>query len=83
MRRLALPVLIAILLPVVANACPVCFGSADSELTKGAQNGIWVLLGVIGFVQLGFIALFWTFWRRARALRRRREQFRLIEGGVH
>jgi hypothetical protein len=80
---LFLALIVALLAPVVAHACPVCFGSADSELTRGAQNGIWVLLGVIGFVQLGFVALFWTFWRRARALRKRREQFHLIEGGVH
>lgn len=83
MKHHLLPLLIILAAPVIAHACPVCFGSADSELTKGAQNGIWVLLGVIGFVQLGFVALFWTFWRRARALRKRREQFHLIEGGVH
>ena len=30
-----------------------------------------------------FVALFVTFWRRARAIRRRRESFHLIEGGAH
>jgi hypothetical protein len=38
---------------------------------------------VIGLVQIGFVALFVTFWRRARAIRRRRESFHLIEGGAH
>lgn len=67
----------------VASACPVCFGSADTPLNRGASAGIWVLLGVVGFVQLGFVALFATFWKRARDLRKRREQFHLISGGMH
>jgi hypothetical protein len=50
-------------------------------MTEGANRGIWVLLGIVGFVQLGFVALFWSFWRRARDQRRFRESLRLIEGG--
>jgi hypothetical protein len=46
------------------------------------DSAIWFLLAVLGFVQIGFIALFWSFWRRARELRRRREEFHLIEGGA-
>ena len=65
-----------------ALACPVCFGDPNSAMQKAANNGIWVLLGVIAFVQIGFVALFWSFWRRARALRQRRESMRLIEGGA-
>jgi hypothetical protein len=68
-------------LPEIATACPVCFGGASS-LAKGMDSAIWFLLAVLGFVQIGFIALFWSFWRRSRALRRRREEFHLIEGGV-
>ena len=82
MRRVAVIVLLLVLAPAVANACPVCFGDPNSAMQKGANNGIWVLLGVIAFVQLGFVALFFSFWRRARELRRRREQLRLIEGGA-
>jgi uncharacterized membrane protein len=74
---------LALLAAQAAVACPVCFGSPDSDMTKGAMNGIWVLLGVIGFVQLGFIALFVTFWKRARDLRKRKEQFHVIHGGAH
>jgi hypothetical protein len=66
-----------------AAACPVCFGDPNAPMQKGVNNGIWVLLGVIGFVQLGFVALFWSFWRRARDLRRRRESLKVIEGGAH
>jgi len=76
-------VLMALVVAQAAVACPVCFGSPDSAMTKGASAGIWVLLGVIGFVQLGFVALFVTFWKRARDLRKRKEQFHLIHGGVH
>lgn len=65
-----------------AFACPVCFGDPSSPLTKGATNAVWFLLGVIGFVQIGLVALFVTFWRRAKARNKFREQFHLIEGGV-
>ena len=66
----------------IASACPVCFGSPGDPLVKGANNGIAVLLGIIVLVQIGFAALFVSFWRRARALQRRREQFHVIEGGA-
>jgi hypothetical protein len=82
MRRrllIAAVLLIAIQLAApVAQACAVCYGAPDDPMTKGMNNGIWVLLGVVGFVQLGFIALFWTFWKRARDHRRFREQFHVV-----
>jgi hypothetical protein len=80
MRRIAF---IALLLMCAQSvfACPVCYGPADEPMVKGTNNGVWVLLGVIGFVQLGFVALFWSFWRRAREQRRFRDSFRVIEGG--
>ncbi len=69
------------LLASTANACPVCFGGPGS-ISKGMDAAIWFLLSVLGLVQIGFVALFISFWRRAKELRRRREQFHLIEGGV-
>ena len=54
-----------VFLPEIATACPVCYGGTGS-LAKGMDSAIWFLLGVLGFVQIGFIALFWSFWRRAR-----------------
>ena len=66
-----------------AAACPVCFGDPNAPMQKGVNSGIWVLLGVIGSVQIGFVALFLSFRRRARDLQRRRESFKVIEGGVH
>lgn len=65
------------------SACPVCWGAPDDPMVKGANMGIWVLLGIVAFVQIGFVAMFWSFWRRAREQRRFRESLRLIEGGPH
>ena len=75
--------LLLLLAPQVASACPTCYGDPSSPMTKGSNNAILFMLGIIGFVQVGFIGLFVTFWRRARALRRRRESLRLLDGGLH
>jgi hypothetical protein len=63
------------------TACPVCFGGASGG-GQGMNAAIFFLLAIVGFVQIGFVALFWSFWRRAKELRRRRESFHLLEGGV-
>ena len=68
----------AILAPVAANACPVCFGNPDSPMTKGTSNGVMFLLGIVGFVQVGFVALFFSFWRRAKALKKFKDQFYVV-----
>lgn len=81
-RTAALAAFLVAIVPQLVQACPVCFGDPSSPMTKGVDNGIVFLLAVIGFVQLGFVALFVTFWRRARHLRQMREKFQLIEGGV-
>jgi hypothetical protein len=81
MKRTLLAVAVAAL-PRIASACPACFGDPNSSMAHGASNGVLFMLGIVGVVQLGFVALFWTFWRRARAIRQRREQFHLIEGGA-
>jgi hypothetical protein len=71
-----------LLVPSILSACPVCYGAPDSPMTKSSNNAIMFLLGVVGFVQVGFIALFWSFWRRAKELRRRRESFAVLDGGA-
>jgi ribose 5-phosphate isomerase RpiB len=72
---------LAILLasPVAAHACATCFGAEDSEMTRGMNNAILLLLGVVGVVQGGFVALFVKFWRGAR--RRGASVSTGIEGG--
>jgi hypothetical protein len=67
--------------PQIANACPVCFGGPDS-ISKGMDTAILFLLSIVGLVQIGFVALFWSFRRRAKELQKHREQFHLIQGGV-
>ena len=78
----AVTITLALLAPEVAQACAVCYGPPNSPMVKSADNATLFLLGTVGFVQICFIALFWTLWRRARALRRHREQFHVIHGGV-
>jgi len=82
MRRLLVACCL-LLVAQAAMACPVCYGDPNSPMVKGTNNGILFLLGVVGVLWVGFAALFLSFWMRARALRRRREEFHLIEGGVH
>ncbi|HUF16475.1 MAG TPA: hypothetical protein VMS12_00360 [Thermoanaerobaculia bacterium] len=77
---LVVAAVIAVLFPTIAEACPVCYGDSDSAMAQGANNAVLFLLGVVLLVQAGFVALFYTFWRRSTALRRKREQFRLIQG---
>lgn len=75
-RAIALLLMIAIAPAVFA--CPVCFGAPDDPMVKGVNNGIWVLLGLVAVVQVGFVAMFWSFWRRAREQKRFRESLRVI-----
>jgi len=85
MTRRARSVVIAaalLLVPAVLSACPVCYVAPNSPMTKSSNNAIIFMLGIIGFVQVGFVAMFWSFWRRAKELRRRRESFRLLDGGA-
>ena len=78
----ALFTLAALLTPQFTYACAVCFGDPAAPMTKGTSNGIAFLLGTVVFVQIGFVAMFWSFWRRAQTLRRRREAMRVIPGGL-
>jgi hypothetical protein len=74
--------IVLMLLANAASACPVCFGDPSAPASKGMNAAIWFLLSMVAFVQIGFVALFVTFWRRSRALRRHRESFHVLEGGL-
>lgn len=68
-----------------ALACPACFGAmgeTESPMAEGMNNGILVLLGVVGVVQGGFAAFFVALWRRQKRRRERKESFDLIDGGI-
>jgi hypothetical protein len=85
-KRFAL-ILVFTLFAQTASACTVCMGAPGDPMNKGVSNGIWVLLGILGFVQIGFIAMFASFWWKARQLRRFRESLQVIhrfdEGETH
>jgi ABC-type Fe3+ transport system permease subunit len=73
--------LLVILIAAPASACAVCYGAPGDPLVKGANNGIMFLLAIVGGVQIGFVAMFWSFWKRSRQQRRFKESLRVIEGG--
>ncbi len=82
--RFAVAALIAVAVLGVAApamACPVCFGESDSPMAQGMNNGIFFLLGVIGAVQIGFVALFVSFRRRGKEIQERKDSFEIISGG--
>ena len=81
-RRVALAVLLAALVPAAAQACAVCFGAADSKMTEGMNAGILALLGVVGLVQVGFVAMFLHIRHRSRKHREQRDSLHLIRGGL-
>jgi uncharacterized RDD family membrane protein YckC len=80
--RRALIVFALVVATPALYACPVCYGSGPGPGTSGLNNAIIFLLIIVGLVQAGFVALFWTFWKRSKALQRRREQFHVIQGGA-
>ena len=55
-----------LLIPTEAAACAVCYGDPDSGQAMGLNRAIWALLAVVGVVQVGFVAMFAGFIRRAR-----------------
>jgi hypothetical protein len=58
-------------LPLVANACPSCYGDPDSPMTHGMTMAILSLLGITATV-LGGLVLFFLYLRhRTRAINRR------------
>ena len=79
--RVTVALLVVLLFAQTAMACPVCWGAPDDPMVKGVNKGIYVLLGLVGVVQIGFVALFWSFWKRARDQKRFRDSLHVIEGG--
>jgi Mn2+/Fe2+ NRAMP family transporter len=50
-------------------ACSVCFGDPNSPMTHGAKAGVAVLLGIVGAVLGGILAVAFYWMRRAKLLR--------------
>ena len=81
-RRVALILALLVGTAAAASACPVCVGDTDSQMAQGTNNAILFMLAMVGIVQIGLVALFVSVRRRTKALRERREQFQLVEGGA-
>jgi hypothetical protein len=66
MKKFLVPAasLVAIAVPHIVEACPVCFGAPDSPQTKGAQAGILALLVVTVSMLAGFAGFFFIYLRR-------------------
>ena len=66
----------------IADACPVCFGDPNAQMTKGAEQGVWFLLGIMLLVQIGFGVFFFYLRRRAQRFHDPlpRPVFRLVKG---
>jgi LPXTG-motif cell wall-anchored protein len=57
--------------PIVAAACPSCYGAQDSPMTDGMNMAILSLLGITGSVLVSFVGFFLYLKRRAMLLQRR------------
>jgi len=54
-------------IPMLAMACPVCFGANDSPMAQATNTGIIFMLVVVAVVLVGFASFFIHLIRRARA----------------
>lgn len=76
-------VVLALVLPQIASACATCFGAADAPMTKGMNNAILMLIGVVGVVYVGIGKVALDFRRRSKRLAEKeksRPLLRLIRG---
>jgi len=80
--RVAITVVLLLVVAQPLFACPVCYGDPTSATTKSMSNAVIFLLVIIGLVQVGFVALFWTFWKRAKNIQKTKESFTLIHGNA-
>lgn len=72
-----------LILPQIASACATCFGAADAPMTKGMNNAILTLIGIVGLVYVGIGKVALDFRKRSRRLaekERSKPQLRLIRG---
>ena len=59
-------VLIMLAVPRAALACPVCFGQSDAPMARAMNQGILLMLVVVGCVLAAFATFFISLVRRAR-----------------
>jgi ABC-type Fe3+ transport system permease subunit len=64
-------VVLCLMLPQISAACPVCFGTTESNEVKGMEAAITVMLGITGVVLAGISSFFIYMIVRLRRLRNR------------
>jgi hypothetical protein len=65
----AVSVLLLLLQPARALACPACFGDAEGPMIDAARLGTFLLLGITLAIQGAFVAFFLYLRRQARKAR--------------
>ena len=86
MRRAAIFGTLLLALPRIAAACATCYGAPDAPMTRGMNNAILMLIGVVGLVYVGIGKVIWDFRKRSKRLAEKqgiRPRLRLIRGEKH
>ena len=86
MRRAAMVGMLLLALPRIAAACATCYGAPDAPMTKGMNNAVLLLMGVVGLVYVGIGKVIWDFRKRSKRLAEKqgiRPHLRLIRGEKH
>jgi hypothetical protein len=63
---IAMVLLVYLLGQPAADACTVCYGQAEGPMIDAARSGVWLLFGLVGSMQICFVAFFVYLWRRNR-----------------
>jgi predicted transporter len=53
---------------MIALACPVCFGAAETSMVDGTRVGVLVMLAILLVVQGGFVGFFVYLYKRAKRI---------------
>jgi hypothetical protein len=53
---------------MMALACPVCFGAAETSMIDGTRVGVLVMLAILLAVQGGFVGFFVYLYKRAKRI---------------
>ncbi len=57
--------LLALTLPVSAQACAVCMGSDDARIATASNSVLWTLLSLVGFIFIATGSTAYFLWRKA------------------
>lgn len=57
--------LLALALPVSAQACAVCMGSDDARIVTASNSVLWTLLSLVGFIFIATGSTAYFLWRKA------------------